>query len=1023
MGRIDEQVSAEFAAWEQRGRGWQVWPEPVLPEPPFREFTDYFDSEPPPILDDGRRPGLLASIFDVVERILKPTPPIIPQGKEEPEPELSNEPLDVEFIAVLPATLEVREESLRAFFASLEHSADPLAFELASISGQVALQFGSSNRDAPMLRRLLNAYFPELTFMEDQYAVTNAWYGKDGCAFIVDFGLYHEFMLPLDTVHSIDPFVGLVAALGEVGAQETAVFQVLFQPVRHAWAASAWRSVTGSEGKGLFVNRPHLVPGTKAKLATPLFGVVVRAAAKAESFDRSAAIVTDIAGTLAAFEKMESNRLIPLTNDEYPFAAHEEDLLNRQSRRTGMLLNRDELIGVVHFPSDKVRSPKLRRQSTRTKDAPASVLSRDGVLLGKNSHGGKTVEVRLNPEQRVRHAHIIGASGSGKSTLLFNLIRQDIEANQGVAVLDPHGDLVEKIVGIVPSLRIDDVVFFDPTDEEYSIGFNILSAHSDFEKTLLASDLVSVFRRLSSSWGDQLNSVMNNAILAFLESSRGGTLADLRRFLLDSEFRNEFLRTVCDPDVVYYWRKGFPQLGGNKSIGPVLTRLETFLSPKPIRYMVSQSINRLDFSTILDSGKIFLAKLPQGQIGKENSFLLGSLLVAKFQQMAMSRQRLSQDQRRDFFLYLDECHHFMTASMAEILAGARKYRVGLVLAHQELQQLQRDSEVASAVMSNSGTRIVFRVGDSDAHVLEKGFASFTAKDLQSLSTGEAVCRVERSDRDFNLDVFLPTDVDPAAAAQVRQQVITASRNKYGTPREDVEKMLTATATGTHENVVIEKDSPQIPAAKRPSPPPTTKKVSPASAPSLPTVAHFEPTNVKPPTVLPDLGRGGAQHQAIQRRLKKAAEEVGFRSTIEKAVLEGRGSIDLLLERHDQTIACEISVTTTVDHEVGNVIKCLKAGFSRVVVVSIDEAHREKIRSGLAGSLGNDIAARVTFHHPDDFVAYLQTLSLEQPVAPSEKIRRGFKVIRSSAKVSLTEAKEREETTIRTIAEVMRRKTR
>jgi hypothetical protein len=706
MSRIDEEVSAEFAAWEQRGRGWQIWPEPVLPEPPFREFTAHFDSEPPPIVDDGRRPGLLASLFDTVERKLKPVPPIIPQQDEEPEPELSDEPLDVEFLVALPATLEVHEESLRAFFTSLEHSTHPIAFELASISGQVALQFSGSNRDAPLLRRHLNAYFPELTFMEDQYTVTNAWHGNDGIGFIVDFGLCHEFMLPLETRHSIDPFVGLVAAFGEVGAGETAVFQVLFQPVRHAWAASAWRSITGSEGKGIFVNRPHLVPGAKAKLESPLYGVIVRAAAKAESFDRSAVIVRDIAIALGAFEKMESNRLIPLTNDEYPFAVHEEDLLNRQSRRTGMLLNRDELLGVVHFPSDEVRSPQLLRQSTRTKAAPASVLSRDGVLLGKNSHGGRTVEVYLNPEQRVRHTHIIGASGSGKSTLLFNLIRQDIETNHGIAVLDPHGDLVEKIAGIIPPNRIDDVIFFDPTDEEYSIGFNILSAHSDLEKTLLASDLVSVFRRLSSSWGDQLNSVLNNAILAFLESSRGGTLADLRRFLLDSEFRNEFLRTVCDPDVVYYWRKGFPQLGGNKSIGPVLTRLETFLSPKPIRYIVSQPVNRLDFATILDSRKIFLAKLPQGQIGKENSFLLGSLLVAKFQQMAMSRQRMSHEERRDFFLYLDECHHFMTGSMAEILAGTRKYRVGLVLAHQELHQLQRDSEVASAVMSNSGTRIV-----------------------------------------------------------------------------------------------------------------------------------------------------------------------------------------------------------------------------------------------------------------------------------------------------------------------------
>src|SRR6266705_2517525 len=204
-------------------------------------------------------------------------------------------------------------------------------------------------------------------------------------------------------------------------------------------------------------------------------------------------------------------------------------------------------------------------------------------------------EVRLTKEQRVRHTHIIGVSGTGKSTLLFNLIRQDIENGEGVAVFDPHGDLVDKVLGIIPDHRINDVVLVDPSDEQFSIGFNILSAHSDLEKNLLASDLISVFERLSTSWGDQMGSVLQNAILAFLESDQGGTLSDLRRFLIDPAYRNKFLETVRDPEIVYYWRKAFTLLSGNKSIGSVLTRLDTFLSPKPIRYMVSQPVNRLDF--------------------------------------------------------------------------------------------------------------------------------------------------------------------------------------------------------------------------------------------------------------------------------------------------------------------------------------------------------------------------------------------------------------------------------------------
>ncbi|MBU6410934.1 MAG: type IV secretion system DNA-binding domain-containing protein, partial [Verrucomicrobia bacterium] len=317
-----------------------------------------------------------------------------------------------------------------------------------------------------------------------------------------------------------------------------------------------------------------------------------------------------------------------------------------------MLLNSDELIGFVHLPGSAVRSPVFARQTGKTKAAPAIVRQDKGLLLGNNEHIGKTVPVRLSPEQRVRHCHLIGATGTGKSTLLFNLIQQDIENGEGVAVLDPHGDLIDKILGVIPPERVEDVVLVDPADEQYSVGFNILSAHSELEKNLLASDLVAVFQRLSTSWGDQMNSVLQNAILAFLESDGCGTLADLRRFLIEPAFRNDFLKSVKDSEVVYYWQKSFPLLAGNKSIGSILTRLDTFLAKKPIRLMVSQPENRLDFARIMDRGQIFLAKLPEGLLGRENSYLLGTLLISKFQQIAMSRQSQQVALRKQFWLYI-----------------------------------------------------------------------------------------------------------------------------------------------------------------------------------------------------------------------------------------------------------------------------------------------------------------------------------------------------------------------------------
>ena len=698
-----------------------------------------------------------------------------------------------------------------------------------------------------------------------------------------------------------------------------------------------------------------------------------------------------------------------------------------------MILNSDELIGFVHLPSSAVRSPVFQRQTTKTKAAPAIVHRDNGLLLGNNDHAGETVAVRLSAEQRTRHCHIIGASGTGKSTLLFNLIRQDIENGEGIAVLDPHGDLIDRILGVIPKSRIEDVVLVDPSDEQYSVGFNILSAHSDLEKTLLASDLVAVFERLSTSWGDQMNSVLQNAILAFLESDRRGTLADLRSFLIEPVFRNEFLKSVKDSEVIYYWQKSFPHLSGNKSIGSILTRLDTFLAKKPIRHMVSQPENRLDFAQIMDSGKIFLAKLPEGLLGKENSYLLGTLMVSKFQQMAMSRQAQQIAARRDFWIYIDEFANFITPSMAEILSGARKYRIGLTLAHHELHQLQRDPEVASAVMSHPFTRVVFRVGDDDSKRLAEGFSYFEPKDLRNLDVGQAIARVERSDFDFNLSIPLPVDPDKGEATLRRQEVITVSRKKYGTARADVEAMLAKSrAMPTPDELPAASPSAK-PTAFAPQPQPTRAAEVPPPSPPLVIPQASEPPKIsevpKPeeqpaPTVKHesprDLGRGGAQHQAIQKRIKEAAEGLGFRSVIEKPVLDGQGSVDLWLERVGQSIACEISISTTIDHEVGNVAKCLKAGLPKVAVICLDEERLRKISKAVSGSLGAESAARVEYFQPDPFIAYLTAL---QPVAPqpSETQYGGYKVKRSVPKLSAPEQKQKEDIANRIMAETMRRK--
>jgi hypothetical protein len=566
-----------------------------------------------------------------------------------------------------------------------------------------------------------------------------------------------------------------------------------------------------------------------------------------------------------------------------------------------------------------------------------------------------------------------------------------------------------------------------------------------------------VFRRLATSWGDQMDTVLQNSILVILESSRGGTLADLRRFLLEPPFRTEFLESVQDPELIYYWQKVFPQLGGGKSIGSVLTRLQDFFSQKPLRNMVSQRKNLLDFADIMDHRKIFLAKLSEGLCGEENSYLLGTLLVSKFQQLAMARQAQKLAVRQDFWLYIDEFQHFITPSMAKILTGARKYRIGFTLAHQELHQLQSDAKVASAVMTQPCTRIVLRVGDDDAKKLGDGFESFDAKSLTRLEKFHAIVRVERNDCDFNLALRKP---EPSDGGNERTAaIIAASRAKYATPCAEVEAMLLANLRPDVSKTKPPEppDSDESPGGRRkPVPKPTSPagtpvepvppvppavtampalpplvmpKVSeppqpaePPQAAEIPKAAVPPTTEILKPTVSEkksgsetkpaeaaepkDLGRGLALHKSIQKRLRDGAQKFGFKSDIEKQLAKGsNNAADLVLRQGGLAIAVEIAISPSINHEFENVQKCLAAGFVRVAVIATGRKRLEDIAAAVQSGLGSEAAAKVSYHTPDEFLAELQKLAKAAeatppsgPVTKTGKIL-GFAVTRNFPKLS------------------------
>jgi hypothetical protein len=978
----EERLTTQFFAWERRGRGWQLWPYAVELEPPFRPFW-YHALTLPQAVDDSRKPtGLSLFVDGLFGRKGPPRQPEPAFEEEEPEPEPQYAEGDyAEFQVALPAGTKVAKESAERLLASLAFASSSIAFEVVGAKDAITVQFACAPHDRTPLREQLAAHFPEATVTECAGFLRGLW-NENKPSVIVDFGLSRECMVPLKTVRGfeVDPLIGIAGALAGLAEGETGIFQVLFQAARHPWAESMMRAVTDYDGKPFFADAPEVVAQARDKIAQPLYAAVIRVAAQGESPARAWKIAKNIGGAFAQFSSPTTNALIALTNDGYADPDHAADLAARTTHRSGMLLNADELVSLAHLPSASVRVPQLRREDARTKAAPRIVVGHP-ITLGENVHAGKTTSVTQSAEARSQHCYLIGASGTGKSTLLQNLIMQDIKAGAGLAVLDPHGDLVDDILGRIPESRWNDVILVDPSEEEYPVGFNVLQAHSEVEKNLLGSDLVAVFRRLSTSWGDQMTSVLGNAVLAFLESTEGGSLVELRRFLVDPAFRAMVLQTVRDPEIVYYWQRTFPLLVG-KPQGPILTRLDTFLRPKLIRNMVAQRTQRFDLAAVMNEGKILLAKLAQGAIGEENAHLLGTLLVSKFHQLALSRQEQPAASRRPFTLYLDEFHNFVTPSMASILSGARKYRLGLVLAHQELQQLaSRDADVASAVLTNPYTRICFRVGDHDAKRLAEGFSFFEAKDLQNLKAGEAICRVERAEYDFNLRTFPLPAVPAAGAARCRDAIIARSRERYAVPRETIEtaerQRVTSLAELPARREAVASGEARVP-----------RTSGPVAVPPTPSLRKEAPPPV-PRGPVPQDGRGGAQHKYLQDLVRRWAVSKGWKATVEKEILDGLGSVDVALERDGESVACEISISTGIDHEIGNIRKCLAAGFGHVALVLPEAKAIARARDAVAAALEKEDAKRVRVCTPEDFFTFADSLQAES--SGREETVRGYKV--------------------------------
>ena len=463
-------------------------------------------------------------------------------------------------------------------------------------------------------------------------------------------------------------------------------------------------------------------------------------------------------------------------------------------------LNMRELTTLFHFQNQALKGrDQLKTSNSHTAPAPI-LLPTDGVMIGINKHQGAEKEIRISPDDRLRHTYVIGQTGTGKSTMLKNMIIQDIKAGEGVCFIDPHGADIQDILAAVPPERYEDVIYFDPSHVERPMGLNMLEYNPAFpeQKTFVVNELFGIFQKLyggvPESMGPMFEQYFRNATMLVIEDPESGnTLLDVSRVLADKGYRDYKLSKCNNPVVKQFWQEVAEKAGGEAALSNIVpyitSKFDVFLANDIMRPIVAQQKSAFNFREIMDGKKILLVNLAKGRLGDINSNLLGLIIVGKFLMASLSRVDSFGKDLPPFYLYIDEFQNVTTNSISSILSEARKYKLSLTVAHQFIAQLEDD--IRDSVFGNVGSMIAFRVGSEDGEFLEKQFApTFTADDLMNIDNRNAAAKIlvnGRPEKPFNIETVAPDISDPSKVEKLKE----LSYLTYGRARADVEEAVNA----------------------------------------------------------------------------------------------------------------------------------------------------------------------------------------------------------------------------------------
>jgi len=509
--------------------------------------------------------------------------------------------------------------------------------------------------------------------------------------------------------------------------------------------------------------------------------------------------IKEIISTLWIYAGFSSNSFISkgISRDSWLIAKIKDRRVD-----DGFILNVSELAGLVHLPTNYVKTPQINWVTSRAFEPPSNlpivdpdltdniVPETDLTPIGKTNFRGTDMTFGIGPDDRARHLYVIGKTGMGKSTLLENMIIDDIRKGRWVAVIDPHGDLAEAVIGFIPKSRTNQTIIFDPSDTEWPIAFNMLDNIKVEHRPLVASGLVGIFKKIfGDSWGPRLEHILRNIILALLEYPNT-TLISIPLMLTSEVYRNKVVKKITDPVVRNFWTQEYAKMAPNQKVeaaGPILNKVGQFLSSTILRNVLGQPKNSFDMRWAMDNKKIIIVNLSKGKIGEDASALLGAMMVTKFQMDAMSRADIPENKREPFYLYVDEFQNFATDSFATILSEARKYKLNLVMANQYIDQMQE--EVKWAVFGNVGSLTAFQVGYHDATILKEVFgADVTEEDLMNVRKYHIYTKQLIDGMPspiFSAATIAPHKKQDEVFAARYDKILKVSREKYSKPRKDV----------------------------------------------------------------------------------------------------------------------------------------------------------------------------------------------------------------------------------------------